>query len=326
MSNENKSGIQLKASPEEYSPFEEFKINNATYNFRLGFIPSFSQDFSLLNNNPLNVVFFRVCNPQSDSPFLSFLVYKNCSDSLEFPFSSDIGGQLQQDKCIKNLLYYVSTKAGIRFYSKIGLVGQEQSQYILCEVLDCNIPFDENLKNSFMWLTTTELVQDEVMGFELSDNIRNFVQSATGACRLFKNETIVPGARTAFLCCKKSDLKRFEIDYNYSFKLQDIVFLTEYKLAEINSFFSSMPTKSGSQIHNYKFRDKAYIFRVIIPNEVSITPCLLDTGFSEPLRVLTADVNINSLYIISRHKLELFEDISTIHEFLKSKRKPIFLS
>lgn len=325
MTKELDTGVQLSTSSEEYSPFDEFRQEN-TCNYRLGFLPSFSQDFSKLNYTHLNVVFFRVCNAYSESPFLTYLVYKTCSDMLEFPYSSNVGGTCEQGDYIKSLLHYVSSKAGIQFYSKVGIVGRDNSQFILCEELNNTIPYDESLRPSFFWVTSTELVQDEVMGYALTDNIREFVQNATGACRLFKNESIVQGARVAFLCCRKNDLKRFEFDFNYKFTSNTMVCLTEYKLAQVNSFFSSMPTQTGSFIHNHKLRDEAYVFRVVLPNNVVISPCLLETGETTPLRLATVEINIKDLYILSRHKLELNDNINTLLDFLKSKGKPIFLS
>jgi len=321
-----KLGTQLNTRPQQFSPFDEFEIEEGKQNFRLGYIPSLTTQVESRNVKNVIAVFFRVCNSQSNSPFLTFLVYQNCNDEFELPSIKHDYLEECFDTKVNDLVNYVSKRARIRYINKIGYVGSGKTRYVLCEVLNSDVPYDSTMSSSFSWLTTGEIVQDKVMGVHICDNVRQFIQEVTGACRLFKNEIIVPGPKIAYLVCDHSNFKRLPFDSNFKLELNNEYWFSEYELAVLNGFFGIEPIENGCVLRRNKLRDRVHIFRMVLPSDSQVTQCILQLEDMEPISYLKYDCSNDNGFVISRNVVEYSGKTNMIYEFLNSKTKPFFSS
>jgi len=321
------AGKQLSTSPQVFSPFSEFEDEERRQSYRLGNIPSLTErlvDTRGVKN--LVAVFFRVCNSQSGNAFLTFLAYHNCNDEYEFPFI-DLS---YEDDCLESkaedLIVFVTKRAKMKYVNKVGYAGSRNTRYLLCEVLNNDVPYDINLPSSFSWLSTLEIVQDAVMGITVCDNIRLFIQEVTGACRLFKNETIVPSPKIAYFVCEHSNYKNLPLDSNFKFDAKDEFWFSEYDLALLNGFFGTSPIESKCVLRRHKLRNRFYIFRVVLAADCEVSHCSLELENIETRTFLKYDSGKGNDYVISRNIVEYTGKAETMSEFFRKGTKTFFLS
>lgn len=321
------SGKELRTNPEQFSPFSEFDDEERRQSYRLGNIPSLTErivDSSGVKN--LVAVFFRVCNSHSRHPFLTFLAYHNCNEEYEFPIVELAYGDDCLETKVDDLIAFVSKRARMKYINKVGYAGSGETRYVLCEVLNNDVPYDGSLPLSFSWLTTGEIVQDAVMGLTICETIRLFIQEVTGACRLFKNETIVPGPQIAYLVCEQSNYKNLAIDSCFKLDATSDYWFCEYDLALLNGFFGTSPIESKCVLRRNRVRNRFYIFRVVLPTKCDIAHCSLELEDMESRAFLKYESDNGNNFVISRNVVEYTGKTDMIYEFLNKKTKPFFLS
>jgi hypothetical protein len=327
MSKNEDLGVKLRTLPEAYSAFDEFKEESEVQSFRLGYIPSLTNKFSA-SIEQLVTVFFRVCNPEGKSPFLSFLLYRTSLDELELPYISLNESTTDREETSHKLLDYARKKAGIMYSNMLGLVGTGKKRFILSEVLNNNVPFDPKLRMSFYWLTSSELAQESVMGFRLCDNVKRFIEEATGACRLFRNNEIVYGPRVGYLAYRPREDKEVQMDSYHRVLLKDSFHMTDFELAQLNCFFGSSPLYQDNVVKRRRIRNNACLLRVILPSDVTVRPCFLEADEQETVEFCSFSLenqNTEQIYVMSVHVVEHTSPDGDLYGFIKSK-KQFFLS
>lgn len=329
MNDSCKLGERLNTSPQKFSAFSEFDDKGSKEYYRLGYIPSLTESIVETRGvKTLVAVFFRVCNCQRHNAFLTFLAYHNCNEEFEFPFIElDNGDDCLETKA-SDLIAYVSKRSKMKYVNKVGYAGFGKMRYVLCEVLNNDVPYDCNLPSSFSWLSTGEIVQNTVMGITISDTIRLFIQEVTGACRLFKNETIIPGPKIAYLVCEDSNYKKLHLDLNLKFGIKDIYWFSDYDLALLNGFFGASHIESQCVLRSHQIRNRFHILRLVLPAECAhkVAYFSLELEDMEPKIFLNYQKINGDVFVISKNIVVHTGKSDIIYNFLNNKTKPFFLS
>lgn len=329
---EKEKAEKVSLSNFDKSRFQVYQNKNNEPNYQFGLVTSLNCPIESNVLYTIGIVFIRLVKPTSLEPFLEYLVYKDINGFYRFPSLetinpniSDLAGRVARSSNISSLSYNI-----------FGLVGKCKNRFLVCECLDRSVlQIGTKITSDFLWITSGELIQDKILNNSFEDNVKQFVRTEPGFCRLYENGNIMMGVNIGYICVnEKNSEYSFNVDGSFSGYKSVRVF--DGKFALCLAFFTdnvSYNDEISFVLHNKRLNKHARIYRVAF-RESEDNDCITfkvePSNYSEN-QASVHEFNVNyvkpkNLLFLSEHNISLGNHVKKLglYEFLNRADEQFF--